>query len=489
MDDPFSRRDFLRIAGVGAAGLTLFAVTGGCEEVIDQIRNRPVRKNANTLSASDPIIQTYKDAVTAMRGLPSSDNRNWINQSDIHLNYCPHGNWFFLPWHRAYLFYFERICRELTGDESFALPYWNWTERPTLPSTFWGSGNPLDHPRSIGQTTPMPSTAVGQPVVESILSSTNFFDVGSYPAPTPRGGGGGGTGRLEGTPHNTVHGTIGGDMGRFTSPRDPIFWLHHCMIDCCWYEWNGVRSNPNPNDSSWANYEFTNFYDAQGNATTVDVKTTFLYPLLSYRYETSTKGDDSDNKTLAEAQTEQESGDPSTEELRAFLREGANVQLTPIERFAVQRGALLRIDQPQALQLEVQPRALFAPMEQEDARNVRAILTIDEVSIPEQRDQFVRVFISRPNATSDTPITDPGFAGSFAFFNDAEVQDLETMKAKFVLDITETVRRLRERGDLTEDGGFEVRLVPVATNNQESDPRQFSVETIELSLSSLQIER
>lgn len=488
MSNPFNRRDFLRIAGVGAAGLTLFAVTGGCEEVVDQIRNRPVRKNANSLSSSDPIIQTYKDAVTAMRGLPSSDNRNWENQSNIHLNHCPHGNWFFLPWHRAYLFYFERICRELTGDDSFALPYWNWTERPTLPSTFWGSGNPLNHPRNINQTTPMPADAVGQTVMESILSSPNFYDIGSHPASAPRGGGGA-FGRLEGTPHNTVHGTIGGDMGLYTSPRDPIFWLHHCMIDCCWYDWNGVRGNPNPNDSAWTTYEFDEFYDAQGNATTVDVRTTFLYPLLSYRYETSTKGADTSNEAIAETQSEQASGDESVEELRAFLREGANVQLSPVERFAVQRGALLRIDQPQALQLEVQPRAIFAPMDREDAENIRAILTIDEVSIPDQRDQFVRVFINRPNATSETPITDPGFAGSFAFFNDAEVQDLETMKAKFVLDITDTVKQLRQRGDISDDGQFEVRLVPVSVGDQEPDARQFRVETIELALSSLQIER
>lgn len=41
---------------------------------------------------------------------------------------CPHGNWWFLVWHRGYIGWFEQICQELSGDSSFALPYWDWTE-------------------------------------------------------------------------------------------------------------------------------------------------------------------------------------------------------------------------------------------------------------------------------------------------------------------------------------------------------------------------
>jgi hypothetical protein len=45
---------------------------------------------------------------------------------------CAHGNRFFLPWRRAYLYYFEEIWLEyyfeeiwleLSGDDTFALPY------------------------------------------------------------------------------------------------------------------------------------------------------------------------------------------------------------------------------------------------------------------------------------------------------------------------------------------------------------------------------
>ncbi|RYZ59383.1 MAG: hypothetical protein EOP07_04185 [Proteobacteria bacterium] len=48
----------------------------------------------------------------------------------------------------------------------------------------------------------------------------------------------GNVGRFEGTPHNGVHNTVGGIMANTTdSPRDPVFWLHHCNIDRVWTQW------------------------------------------------------------------------------------------------------------------------------------------------------------------------------------------------------------------------------------------------------------
>jgi tyrosinase len=130
-----SRREFLK--GLGAASaVSLLTLTGGCDQLIDIIEHRPVRRDISKLTANDPIIQTYQAAVTAMKGLGSSDGRNWTNQALIHFNHCPHGNWYFLPWHRAYLLAFEQICRQLTGNNDFALPYWNWTANPSVPAVF-----------------------------------------------------------------------------------------------------------------------------------------------------------------------------------------------------------------------------------------------------------------------------------------------------------------------------------------------------------------
>src|SRR5258708_29584453 len=139
------RREFLKLTSLGAAGLT----AGGCscfDDLLQKILHRPVRKNIATLSPNDPILLALDAAVAAMKALRPSDPRNWANQANIHNNHCPHSNWLFLPWHRAYLYYFEEICRELSGMSDFALPYWNWSTSPQVPTPFW-SGNLTDATR------------------------------------------------------------------------------------------------------------------------------------------------------------------------------------------------------------------------------------------------------------------------------------------------------------------------------------------------------
>ena len=93
-----------------------------------------LRPNVSNLAPNHPILVSYRTAINAMKALPQSDPRNWTRQAQIHQGNntvrCPHGNWYFLPWHRAYLLAFERICRQLSGNPSFALPYWDWTANP-----------------------------------------------------------------------------------------------------------------------------------------------------------------------------------------------------------------------------------------------------------------------------------------------------------------------------------------------------------------------
>lgn len=225
------RRELLASAGV--LGLTL--ATGGCEQLLEAIANRPTRRNIANLAPNDPILQNYRAAISAMKALPNSDQRNWMNQADIHFNHCSHGNWFILPWHRPYLLCFERICQKLSGNAQFAIPYWNWAEHPTVPDVFYASGDVLnDTTKTLPQGTPIAAEFVSHSVLEGILDETNFQVFGSYKSTTQQGPGG--IGRIEGTPHNNVHTSIGGHMGAFHSPLDPIFWTHHAMLDFCWVD-------------------------------------------------------------------------------------------------------------------------------------------------------------------------------------------------------------------------------------------------------------
>lgn len=284
-----SRRQFLQLAAAGAAATILPACSAGTviQQIIDSIKNRRVRKDISTLSPSDPDLLTFKNAVSMMKALPGSSPLNWQNQSNIHLNFCPHENWLFLPWHRAYLYRFEEICRQVTGSTTFALPYWNWTKNPQIPAVFFDTTSPLYDPtRSASPTSSISPSVVGQPVIDAILTQPNFllFASGSIP-----GTAGQRTrtvfGPLEGNPHNTVHGFVGGDMATFSSPLDPIFWTHHNMIERIWVYWNMKLGNPNTNDPAWTNRRFTEFFDRNGNPVSFTVFEMILYPLLTYRYD------------------------------------------------------------------------------------------------------------------------------------------------------------------------------------------------------------
>lgn len=219
-----------------------------------------VRKDWRSLSAEE--IGAFKAGVAAMQARPASDPTSWAYQAAIHgslvtpaqplWNSCQHGTLHFLSWHRLYLYYFERILRAASGSSALMLPYWDWTYSRVLPAAFRDSsaGNPLflaNRNAAINAGTAMPDTAV---TVSDDMALTAFSGFSSG---------------LEGTPHGTVHVSIGGWMGQV--PRaagDPIFWLHHCQIDRLWEEWlkqGGGRINPT--EAAWLDREFE-FFDWNG---------------------------------------------------------------------------------------------------------------------------------------------------------------------------------------------------------------------------------
>ena len=121
-DDPFplsprSRREFLGTTALaaGALGLSL------PKPATAAARWRRVNV---TDPAAKPHLESYKKAIRAMLALPATDPRNWYRYALIHTLDCPHGNWWFLPWHRAYLLDFERELQRI--DPEVSLPYWRF---------------------------------------------------------------------------------------------------------------------------------------------------------------------------------------------------------------------------------------------------------------------------------------------------------------------------------------------------------------------------
>ncbi|UVK96726.1 tyrosinase family protein [Pseudomonas sp. B21-048] len=194
--------------------------------------------------------------------------------NDTYGNQCQHGSWYFVSWHRAYLFAFESIVaakvKELTGDD-WALPYWNYLNSSNpdarqMPDAFLaktlpnGAPNPLNkYPRRPGFTALQPGPNDGFSLV---AMDENDFLVGNDG--TLGFGGGitgnfeqfdGMTGDLEGNPHNTVHRLIGGAQGfmgnALLAGLDPIFWLHHCNIDRLWEAWMNTPGKTMVRDPRW----------------------------------------------------------------------------------------------------------------------------------------------------------------------------------------------------------------------------------------------
>lgn len=262
----------------------------------------------------DPIILAYARAVKTMQVRPATDPTSWTFQAAIHGSYsptppgakwneCQHASWFFLPWHRMYLFYFERIVRAAVvenGDENtltgpFALPYWNYDQaapRNTLPMAFRPAtalprgmtSNPLNPGTGRRRT----SIANGAQLPPQITSSAAAMALRTFSGPPGAGFGGpvseptqfnGGFGALEQTPHNVIHVQVGGNnqapclAGLMIDPScaalDPIFWLHHANIDRLWTNWialGGGRANPT--DTNWLDQTFT-LYDETGTEVTL----------------------------------------------------------------------------------------------------------------------------------------------------------------------------------------------------------------------------
>ena len=228
-----------------AAGAAVF-VSGG-----DHAR----RKSFYDYTADDLNLLTT--AYGQLKQLPQNDPRSWLSQANIHASHCGgnllevHHGWLFAVWHRGFLFFYERILAKLSGNPAaFALPYWDWSNHPSVPGTragwqavkgqlspFFDTTSPLyDENRFPGPTT----TFNDDPLQTSVayFTSTNYLsgiqadDFTDFCGSDPGDPNGRGAGGLERDPHNCVHSWAGipqspwVDMGNFDhrgERRSPCF--------------------------------------------------------------------------------------------------------------------------------------------------------------------------------------------------------------------------------------------------------------------------
>ena len=216
------------------------------------------RRNAQYLTPDQTTI--LREAFS--KSMTVRDDRGYTYFAGVHGLPTPigcsiaHGSPYFLPWHRAYLYAFERSLMDLFPAVS--LPWWDWTVH-TIPDIYTATnaphnplasakvdpvalrqareGNPpinlpartVRHPGQPGSP-PLPTAAE----IAALLDVSDFLDF---------------TAQLENF-HNNVHiwtGGVGGDMYYiYLAAFDPIFWAHHAMVDRIWRLWQQRHSGATP---------------------------------------------------------------------------------------------------------------------------------------------------------------------------------------------------------------------------------------------------
>lgn len=420
----------------------------------------------------DPVSLAYARAVGVMKQESSSNpvSWSWRYQTQVHglepdphdglRRQCQHNGWYFLPWHRMYLFRFEAIVRVIIHGldgvdedvkQSWALPYWNYapTASRMLPPAFRekllpdGTKNPL---RDEAREDHVNDGTVG--LADEQVSSDGWLNEGFFSSAvsaTSFGGSEGGwnhlhevagalPGALEITPHGDVHIYVGKDMASFeTAGNDAVFWLHHANIDRLWEVWRGVRRQggagmPEPAELAWRNepFKFRDFADNVAPMTPADVLDTESQ--LGYVYDDVSPPVTPRPPTRRGRIVKQEKppGDPPE-----FIPERMGVTSESVVLSGGSETVGFALTQPGA----VRSRAGRT----EPARVLLNVEHIRSTSVPKTS---YGVYIDPADGASD----DEYFVGSIPFFGLREAsQDDAEHELRYSFDVTEIVNALRDQ--------------------------------------------
>lgn len=474
------RRRFLTLLGSGAAALATMSKGGRlwaqdyskdypvhCVPPLPQGTAKPVtlikrslipRKSAFDLSPKE--LQALRDAYAALRDLTlkqPNDPRGWSHQANVHCYYCSggydalgteiHGGWWFLPWHRCYLYMHERILGALIGDPDFRLPYWDWDtipasgpQRATVPPAYGATNyeaqtlsiaNPLlDRTRGATPANTIPSSVVGKVAMKTVMCQTGENFTGG---PAIENGSSGQAGQLEQSPHGPVHIWSGDprtnptqpapfgcyypadypydpqdpnslpqdesqvigciDMGVLaTAAQDPIFFAHHSNIDRLWSIWTQIPGHANPTDPNWLGQGWS-FYDENKNWVSISVAQVLEEEKnLGYSYQPpQVKGYTTTSSICG----------PSPAPLAAAARAVAQAAQT-----------LTVADDPNGISVGTKPQTKSITLPAEHRTGLKSLaagtpqrkyeLHIDGVSLPPNGGVIIRVFLDKPDANANT---------------------------------------------------------------------------------------
>ncbi|KAL5704015.1 catechol oxidase [Ranunculus cassubicifolius] len=235
-------------------------------------------------------IEKYKLAISKMKALPADDPWNYYQQATIHCTYCNgafdqkgfedqdvllqiHRSWLFAPWHRYYIYFWEKILGKLIGDPTFAIPFWSW-DTPNgmfMPKPYLDTSSSLyndnrnhghydtimDYDFTFGKPNPAPEE-YEEITIRNLKKIHNMFTetIGApslfLGAPLRAGQKPDIAGSLE-NQHGLPH--------QWTGPEATLFFGHHANVDRLWDIYSDLRGNKVEfNDPDWLEASFI-FYD------------------------------------------------------------------------------------------------------------------------------------------------------------------------------------------------------------------------------------
>ena len=453
-----------------------------------------------------PITEAYARAVATMQERGPDDPTGWAYQAAIHgsdvaddfRDQCQHNSWFFLPWHRMYLHWFELTVRAALQSldevpdqvkDTWALPYWNYDRggdtaslpaaflEPTLPDG--STQNPLfirQRNPNVNRGFPLPTGPLGITSAARALNE-GFFSISPLPGETVGFGGpvtrwhhfgenGAIPGALESAPHNGVHGAVGGRGGFMsafdTAPLDPVFWLHHANIDRLWTVWLQQEDRENPTDQNWTDFEF-DFHDETGAPLKSRVSGVLDTTQLGYAY---------DEVAVPVAARQPAERRPSLPSQPSRDRPPELVGATEerVELSGRQAKVSVPVEAPtgpaQRLGAEEGPSRIY--------------LNVEGIEGDENPGLSYGVFINLPDDEDVDAEPESHHVGNVSFFGIERARDVERDHPgghglRYAFDITDLVRQLRDEGRWDPEQ-VQVTFSPVRVQTPEGEPEAEAAE-------------
>jgi len=237
-----------------------------------------------TTTKSNELTRIFGTTTSATRTLANDTWNTCQSHSGQDANH-------FLPWHRLFIYYFERIIQQVSGRMDFTLPYWDYTssdvtKRGILPAQFCMPSDPLFGSLYRAERTSLANSGLpiqknqpgDQMDISAAMATPNYSTVDTVQ---------GFCRAIDSGIHGRIHVLVGNAKGMGAVPyaaRDPLFWVHHSNIDRMWASWNN-NGGINPSTATWAAHSFT-FADVNGVRVKKPLSSVFDMSTLGYGYDT-----------------------------------------------------------------------------------------------------------------------------------------------------------------------------------------------------------